>query len=97
MKIIKRNGEIQDFNFFKIKNAVNKAFKATIGYEIDADIITSLNSEFEHISNDTITVEQVQDIVENWLMENGWYRVAKAYILYREKHKELRFIKDRVD
>ena len=97
MKIIKRNGEIQDFDFNKIKNAVNKAFKATIGHEADPDIIIALSSRFEYMDSNTITVEQVQDIVEKWLMENGWYSVAKAYILYRENHRELRFIKDRVD
>ena len=96
-KIIKRNGEIQDFDFNKIKNAVNKAFKATTEHEASTDIIMALNTRFECMDSDTITVEQVQDIVEKWLMENGWYSVAKAYILYREKHKELRFIKDRVD
>jgi len=95
-KIIKRNGEIQNFDFFKIKNAVNKAFKAVRGHELEDSLILSLEAKLSSDEN-TISVEYVQDIVENWLMAQGFYDVAKAYILYRENHKELRFIKDRVD
>ena len=45
----------------------------------------------------SVNVETIQDIVENWLMHEGYYTTAKAYILYRENHKNIRFITDRID
>jgi ribonucleoside-triphosphate reductase len=42
-------------------------------------------------------VETIQDIVEKWLMSEKYYKTAKAYILYRENHKNIRFIKERID
>ena len=46
---------------------------------------------------ETITVEKIQDIVEKHLMFEKYFDVAKAYILYRNKHEESRFIKERID
>ena len=44
-----------------------------------------------------ISVEDLQDQIEEALFECGFFDVAKSYILYREKHKDLRFIKERSD
>ncbi|MCQ2171029.1 MAG: anaerobic ribonucleoside-triphosphate reductase [Bacteroidales bacterium] len=98
MKVIKRNGEIQKFDFSKIETAVNSAFAAS-GRGVAPD---SLLEDLQHILNMfpneyTFKVEQLQDIVENQLMYDKFFVEAKAYILYREKHKDLRFIKERVD
>ena len=92
MKVIKRNGEIQDFNFEKIKNAVEKAFKATGRSGVSCLFFEDLEHWFDLLSNgcEEINVEKIQDIVENHLMYAKYYEVAKAYILYRNKHAIMR-------
>ena len=98
MNVIKRNGEIQPFDFSKIEVAVESAFKAC-GYEkTPISFIEGLKHFIDMFDDDyTFKVEKLQDIVETQLMYEKYYTVAKAYILYREKHKDLRFIKERVD
>ncbi|MBO4525440.1 MAG: anaerobic ribonucleoside-triphosphate reductase [Bacteroidales bacterium] len=98
MKVIKRNGEIRNFDFSKIENAVNSAFEACGKGHVPNDFVESLMHLFNMFDEDhTFKVEKLQDIVETHLMFEKHYEVAKAYILYREKHKDLRFIKERVD
>ena len=98
MKVIKRNGEIQNFDFKKIEAAVNSAFEACRGEHIPDDFLQSLIHLFGMFDDEyTFKVEKLQDIVETQLMYEKYFDVAKAYILYREKHKDLRFIKERVD
>lgn len=98
MKVIKRNGDIQNYDFGKIKTAVNSAFVACGKGDAPAEFIESLQYLFGLFDEDyTFKVEKLQDIVETQLMHEKHYDVAKAYILYREKHKDLRFIKERVD
>ena len=60
--------------------------------EIDGEGLTKLlQAVLSRLSqDDVLTVELVQDEVERVLMESGWYDVAKAYILYREKQSVLR-------
>jgi len=98
MKVIKRNGEILTFDFKKIKIAVESAFIAC-GYEkTPEEFIESLEHLFSVFDDDmTLKVEKIQDIVETQLMYEKYFKVAKAYVLYRERHKDLRFIKERVD
>lgn len=95
----KRDGSRQKFEDHKIAKALQKAFR-TGGKEcpehIITAVITGIHTHFR--DRDTVSVEEIQDFVENILMDHPEYRdIAKAYILYREKHKELRFIKSRVD
>lgn len=98
MKVIKRNGEIQNFNFEKIEKAVNSAFVACGKEKMPEDFLQSLKHLFGMFDDDySFKVEKLQDIVENQLMYEKHFDVAKAYILYRDKHKDLRFIKERVD
>lgn len=81
--IIKRDGKKEDFSFSKIKNAVAKAFVATGKRENDkqiADITARVADRFEQT---TISVEQIQDLVEEELMRVE-PEVAKKYIIYRE-------------
>ena len=93
-KIRKRDGSIEDFNVEKIANAIFKASKA-VGVE-DRELALDLtNQVVGHLEKqlkpgEIPTVEQVQDSVENILVENGLYRVAKAYILYRALHNQIR-------
>lgn len=91
MKIRKRNGELVEFIPGKIESALEKAFVSQ-GKKIDEEELSKLlTTLLSRLPNDEgLTVELVQDEAERVLMEYGWYDVAKAYILYREKRSILR-------
>ena len=92
-KIKKRNGTIVDFDISKIEKAVEKAGRASNPKKpLDAKMIAKdVNKEINKKYKDEIpTVEQVQDTVEECLISNNYPRVAKDYILYRQKRSELR-------
>lgn len=100
MQVKKRNGEIQEFDFQKIKDAVNKAFVSTGRTGASNIFFENLEHWFNLICKQTdniLTVESIQNIVETQLMYEKHFEVAKAYILYRAKHEESRFIKERID
>ena len=96
MQVIKRDGSKEEFNLNKIINAVNKAFKSC-GEETPNYIHDTLVALFAVIDGDTISIEEIQNKIEDILMNNHHFKVAKAYIIYREKHREARFIKERID
>lgn len=97
MKVIKRNGSIEEFDFNKIEKAVRAAYKST-GHKTILDYsLTNIQDQLEDLGADEISVEDIQDTVECGLMQEAPFDVAKAYILYREKHKESRFITERID
>ncbi len=91
-KIRKRDGRIVDFDNSKIAKAVFKAFIATKSKdggraeEIANQVVEIMEERFPGIPG----VEDVQDIVEEVLIKNGYASVAKAYILYREKRAQIR-------
>lgn len=93
-RIKKRDGTIVDFCQDKITEAVFKAMRSQGIEDREAakhisDITTFILEE--KFGGFTIpSVEQIQDIVEMVLMKQGYHDVAKAYILYREKHKDIR-------
>lgn len=92
-KIRKRDGRIVPFVQEKITEAIWKAAQA-IG-DRDRKIAENLSDKVVNIIEkkfieDIPTVEEIQDLVEEILVEEGHYKIARAYILYREKHKELR-------
>lgn len=93
-KIQKRDGRYVEFNRSKITNAVHKAFLATnIPDQGNSERIAKLVEEalVKRFDNKVIpTVEGIQDIVEEMLIQEGHAPVAKAYILYRQKRKEIR-------
>lgn len=91
MKIIKRDLRQEVFTFEKVKQAVRKAFIAC-SEEIELDQINLIcnNISVQLKGKETITVEEIQDMVETELMKLGHYKVAKAYILYRDKRSEYR-------
>lgn len=95
MIVIKRNGKKEEFDVNKIINAVSKAFNS-VGRKMPEDMPKTINALFS-VFDDIIGVEDIQDKVEQFLMHNRHYKAAKAYILYREKHKEARFIRERID
>lgn len=93
-KIRKRDGRIVDFDPNKIAEAIWKAAKAVGGKDRELSIKlaeqVAERLEKELKPNQMPDVEQVQDLVEKTLIENGHARTAKAYILYRQKRAEIR-------
>ncbi|MGL5272398.1 MAG: anaerobic ribonucleoside triphosphate reductase [Phocaeicola sp.] len=81
--IIKRDGKKEDFSSSKIKNAIIKAFQATDGEYNKEQIIEISEQVIGKISSTTITVEEIQDLVEKELMKTC-PEVAKKYIIYRQ-------------
>lgn len=102
MKVLKRtkkgNGsQLEEFDLNKIINAVKKAY-ASQGKEPDEEVLKELTYiPSYHEGASTVGVEIIQDEVEKILMDLAPYDVAKAYIVYREKHNESRLIKERID
>lgn len=96
MEVIKRNGDKVPFDFNKIKNAVNKAFNAVYNTDAPEEFIDYLRATSETFE-DNITVEEIQDSVENSLMEFKWFDVARAYIKYRDEHAEERARRKRIE
>lgn len=94
MVIIKRDGTKEEFNANKIFNALTKAFKAC-GYTSVENVIRDMVSEMRFWDN--ITVEEIQDEVEETLYNYEYFDVARAYSIYREEHKKARFIRSRLN
>ena len=98
--VIRRDGTAVAFDPTKIENAVAKAFMATD--ELDARDISSVSRAICLIVTTTLngrkldaaTVEGIQDEVESALMNCGYAKTAKAYILYRRQHANVRETKD---
>lgn len=98
MKVLKRSGKLEDFNLNKIVAAVRAAYKSQGNEEVHNDVINDIEYTFSNdLSANVLSVESIQDTVEKILMDLAPYNVAKAYILHREKHKESRFIKERIE
>lgn len=95
MKVIKRNGSIEDFNIEKVLHAVAGSYKSQ-GLKVSNEVLEEIKYEF---SKDIgpLGVEEIQDRVEKILMDLAPYRVAKAFILYREQHRQARFVRERID
>lgn len=99
-KVVKRDGEIADFNLNKIKDAIAKAFDAT-GMESSEDILGLLvlrvTADFQSkLKEGRIHVEDIQDSVETVLEQTGYTEVAKAYILYRKQREKMRNMKSTI-
>lgn len=99
--IIKRDGRVVSFDKSKISTAIFKAARSLGGTdraradELTDKVLVVLAEQFD--GHTTPSVEQIQDIVEKVLSENGHYRTAKAFILYRDLHKRLRDIESLMD
>ncbi|MBQ7148661.1 MAG: ribonucleoside triphosphate reductase, partial [Pseudobutyrivibrio sp.] len=99
-EVVKRDGEVAEFNLGKINDAIAKAFEAT-GKAYNDDIIGLLSlrvsADFQaKIKDSKISVEDIQDSVENVLEQTGYTDVAKAYILYRKQREKMRNMKSTV-
>lgn len=97
MEVLKRNGQLVPFDLIKIESAIRKAFESQqeeYDSKIAEDVRAALSLK-EQAS--AISVELIQNIVEEILMKHGYYKTAKAFILYRDKHQFARFIRNRLD
>lgn len=99
-EVVKRDGEVSQFNLIKIKEAITKAFIATDKNYTDEmlDILVlRVTSDFQkQIKEGKITVEDIQDSVETVLEQTGYTDVAKAYILYRKQREKIRNMKSTI-
>ena len=92
--IIKRDGKKELFTIDKIKNAIAKAFIAVGAFATEE----TLGAILSHLRvRNEVTVEEIQNQVEVALMAEGYYQVAKAFILYRQGHTEDRETQRRLD
>ena len=99
-KVRKREGKIVGFDILKIKEAIKKAFDS-VERTYDDNVIDFLalkvTSEFEpKLKDNIISVEDIQDCVEEVLSKAGYSDVAKSYILYRKLHEKMRNMKSTV-
>lgn len=87
MKVVKRDNSIEEYDSSKIFKAILSAFNS-IGCRIEASEIHRL---IEGLTiRDMIPIEEIQDQIERALMAGGWFHVAKAFIVYREQHRNER-------
>ena len=83
--ITKRDGSKDSFSLDKIMNAIVKAFES-VNVPSDLGTISKILSHLD--IKDDITVEDIQNQVEEALMREGFYKVAKSFMLYRQQHTE---------
>jgi len=90
----KRDGQLEKFDSNRITTAIWKAARAVGGKDkeqakrLSDQVVEKLKRRFGE--EGVPTVEEIQDLVEKVLIENGHARTAKAYILYRKQHQDLR-------
>ena len=91
--ITKRDGQMDKFSLDKIMNAIIKAFNS-VNEPID---LSSLSKVLSHLDiHEGVTVEDIQNQVEESLMRESYYKVAKAFMLYRQRHTEDREVMDKL-
>lgn len=95
-KVVKRDGTLAEFDRKKIVNAVAAAFES-VGQTLPPGLMKSFIKAIEVNLPNPVGVEEIQNRVERYLMFNNYFQAAKSFILYREKHKEARFIRERID
>lgn len=89
--IVKRDGSADRFSLDKIMNAIIKAFRS-VNEPVSLSNISKIISRLDLY--DGIKVEEIQNLVEEALMREGHYRVAKSFMLYRQRHAEDREVMD---
>ena len=99
-RVLKRDGQYVDFNLSKICVAVTMAFESQ-KRQYNSDIIQMLalqvTADYEKkIKENAVSVEEIQDSVETVLIRAGYEDVAKAYILYRKQHENIRNMKSTI-
>ncbi len=91
-QIKKRNGVVVTFDFLKIRNAIQKANQAVHDEQMDENALDLLTARVAGRFGAGVipTVEEIQDAVEENLIDAGYAKTAKAYILYRAEHAKIR-------
>lgn len=93
MKVIKRDGTPQEYNFMKIADAVSKAFKS-VDQEVPEKFLEQVKESVEKqvIANngDGTPIEEIQDVIQKELIKRNKYEVVEAFINYRRKREEIR-------
>lgn len=99
--IRKRDGHVADFDIQRIADAISKAFESSaqpnreLANELAANVVEKLVKKHKGTIF-TPSIEEVQDIVEETLIERGFAKIAKAYILYRSKRSAIRQEKQQI-
>ncbi|MBD3422253.1 MAG: ribonucleoside-diphosphate reductase subunit alpha [Chitinivibrionales bacterium] len=92
--IVKRNGDVVSFDRERIETALRKAFGSGDTHKRESAITAIVDDACREINNRFVdiypNVENVQDLVEKYLMKHEYFDIAKAYILYRHSHKQKR-------
>lgn len=89
--VVKRNGSLSPFRKERVIKALTGAFKEVNDGQADEKIINQIADKvFSSCDKQTISVETIQDLAEQSLMEAKLFDVAKAYIVYRDRHKRTR-------
>lgn len=96
MQVVKKDGNLEEFNVDKIISALEKAFKSC-NKKMPQYLYDMIGALFGTLEGDTIGIEEIQNKVEDVLMNDKHFDVAKAYIIYRNKHEESRFVRERID
>ena len=96
-EVVKRDGSIVPYQPEKVRKVVKAAFMS-VHNKVDDLVLENITDSITALftRNNQIPVEVIQDEIENWLMHFHYFEVAKAFILYREKHRETRLLKDRI-
>lgn len=93
MKVIKRDGTIQEYDFLKITNAVASAF-AEVGHEVPDKFLEQLREAVERViiknNGNGTPIEEIQDTIQKELIKRNKYEVVDAFIRYRRYHDEIR-------
>lgn len=93
MDVIKRDGTIQEYDFLKVINAVNKAFKS-INQDVPEKFIEQLKLAIDAMiikyNGNPINIEDIQNIIQKELIKRNKYDAVEAFILYRKKRAEIR-------
>jgi ribonucleoside-diphosphate reductase alpha chain len=98
-KVRKRDGSLVDFDTHKIVRAIQRAAFEVLMDEKKAMEIASLTTQdvlariISSYADKIPTVENIQDVVEEVLMETGYRSIARSYILYRQEHQDIRRVK----
>ena len=92
MKVVKRDGKVKEFDSRKIVEAIRAASRDS--GEMTAEDINRIaeivNNKCERLNSERISVEQIQDLVEDTLLKSRFNQTAKAYILYRDQRTQAR-------
>lgn len=104
MKVIKRNGQLVEYDLEKISIAIDSAFE-DLGEVFESDtVLNEIDFKIQTTYPEKVNVEEIQDIVEEILCENGYIDEARAYIKYRYNRELVRksnttdkFIKELLD